>query len=242
MTFGAVVTFKQFSCIENLNSTATNVNTRTMNVLDFGIEVLAVSASGVLAPGPLFFANLVYGARHDKWSGIKVAYGHTVVELPLIVILAAGLFTFDAAKKNAGTIGLIGGIAILAFAGLQIVSIIREKRGYEAPPIADSKGPFIVGIALSALNPFFLIWWFTAGLKLISDSTAFGVGSGVVILFALHIWMDYVWLAGTAYLASKGAFFLKSKYYLVLLLGLAVILMCYGISFVLEAVSQEIYP
>jgi threonine/homoserine/homoserine lactone efflux protein len=211
-----------------------------MNVLDFGIEVIALSASGVLAPGPLFFANLVYGARHDKWSGIKVAYGHTVVELPLIIILAAGLFTFDAAKKNAGTFGLIGGIAILAFAGLQIANIIKEKRGYETPRIADSKSPFIVGVALSALNPFFLLWWFTAGLKLIADSASFGVVSGVVILFAFHIWMDYVWLAGTAYFASKGAFFLKSKYYLVLLLGLAVVLMYYGISFVLEATFQQI--
>lgn len=211
-----------------------------MNVLDFGIEVIALSASGVLAPGPLFFANLVYGARHDKWSGIKVAYGHTVVELPLIIILAAGLFTFDAAKKNAGTLGLIGGVAILAFAGLQIANIIKEKRGYETPRIADSKSPFIVGVALSALNPFFLLWWFTAGLKLIADSAAFGVVSGVVILFAFHIWMDYVWLAGTAYFASRGAFFLKSKYYLVLLLGLAVVLMYYGISFVLEATFQQI--
>lgn len=211
-----------------------------MNVLDFGIEVIALSASGVLAPGPLFFANLVYGARHDKWSGIKVAYGHTVVELPLIIILAAGLFTFDAAKKNAGTLGLIGGVAILAFAGLQIANIIKEKGGYETPRIADSKSPFIVGVALSALNPFFLLWWFTAGLKLIADSAAFGVVSGVVILFAFHIWMDYVWLAGTAYFASRGAFFLKSKYYLVLLLGLAVVLMYYGISFVLEATFQQI--
>jgi threonine/homoserine/homoserine lactone efflux protein len=69
-----------------------------MNVLDYGIEVIALSASGVLAPGPLFFANLAYATRHDKWSGIKVAYGHTAIELPLIIMLAAGLFTFDTAK------------------------------------------------------------------------------------------------------------------------------------------------
>lgn len=213
-----------------------------MNLLDFGIEVIALSASGVLAPGPLFFANLLYGARHDRWSGIKVAYGHTVVELPLIILLAAGLFTFDAARKHAGSIGLYGGIAILAFAGLQIASVIRQQRRFDMPQIAGSKGPFMVGIALSALNPFFLLWWLTAGLKLITDSVAFGFGTGVVILFALHIWMDYVWLAGTAYFASKGAILLKSKYYPVLILGLAAVLMFYGISFVLEAASQLSYP
>jgi threonine/homoserine/homoserine lactone efflux protein len=211
-----------------------------MSVLDFGIEVIVLSASGVLAPGPLFFANLVYGIRLDKWSGIKVASGHTVVELPIIIMLAAGLSTFDATIEYAGVIGMIGGIAILAFAALQITSIIK-KPAHDTPHITGSKGPFVVGIALSALNPFFLLWWFTAGLKLIADSAAFGVTTGVAILFALHIWMDYAWLAGTAYLASRGAFLLESKYYRFLLLGLAAVLMYYGISFVLQATSQQIY-
>jgi threonine/homoserine/homoserine lactone efflux protein len=213
-----------------------------MNLLDFGIEVIALSASGVLTPGPLFFANLAYGTHHDKWSGIKIAYGHTAVELPLIIILAAGLFTFDTAKKYASVVGLIGGIAILAFAGLQIASIIKEKRRHDTSSIAGNKGPFIVGIALSALNPFFILWWFTVGSKLIVDSAAFGLATGLAILFALHIWMDYAWLASTAYLASKGAFVLKSKYYLTLLLGLTAVLIYYGLSFVSHAASQHIYP
>lgn len=212
-----------------------------MSVLDFGIEVIVLSASGVLAPGPLFFANLVYGIRLDKWSGIKVASGHAVVELPIIIMLAAGLSTFDAAIEYAGVIGMIGGIAILAFAALQITNIIKEKPPHDTRHITGSKGPFVVGIALSALNPFFLLWWFTAGLKLIADSAAFGVTTGVAILFALHIWMDYAWLAGTAYLGSKGTFLLESKYYRFLLLGLAAVLMYYGISFVLQAASQQIY-
>lgn len=211
-----------------------------MSVLDFGIEVIVLSASGVLAPGPLFFANLVYGIRLDKWSGIKVASGHMVVELPLIIMLAAGLSTFDAAIEYAGVIGMIGGIAILAFAALQITSIIK-KPAHDTTHIAGSKGPFVVGIVLSALNPFFLLWWFTAGLKLIADSAAFGITTGVTILFALHIWMDYAWLVSTAYLASKGAFLLESKYYRFLLLGLSAVLMYYGISFVLQAASQQIY-
>ena len=212
-----------------------------MSVLDFGIEVIVLSASGVLAPGPLFFANLVYGIRLDKWSGIKIASGHVVVELPIIIMLAVGLSTFDAAIEYAGIIGMIGGIAILAFAALQITNIIKKKPAHDTPHMAGIKGPFVVGIALSALNPFFLLWWLTAGLKLIADSAAFGVTTGVALLFALHIWMDYAWLAGTAYLASKGAFLLESKYYRFLLLGLATVLIYYGISFVLQAASQQIY-
>ena len=209
-----------------------------MNLLDFGLEIIIVSASGVLAPGPLFFTNLLYGTRLGTHSGLKVAYGHTVVELPLIILLAAGLFSFEAAKKYSGTIGLIGGIAILAFAGLQIGSIIRKKGVDSACAIyvADDKGPFIAGVILTAMNPFFLLWWFTAGLKLIADSAMFGAISGLAILFALHIWMDYAWLGGTAYLASKGSKVLKSRYYPLLLVGLSAILVYYGLAFLMQAV------
>ena len=213
-----------------------------MNALEFSIEVITLSASGVLAPGPLFFANVAYGMQHDKWSGIKVAYGHTTVELPIIVILAAGLVAFDTAKKYAGVIGVIGGIAILAFAALQIASIFKGAQRYEKSSNSlRSKGPIIGGIILSALNPFFVLWWFTVGLKLVVDSEVFGVVNGVAILFALHIWMDYAWLGSTAYLASIGASVLRSKYYPALRLGLTLVLIYYGVSFVSEAASQDIH-
>jgi len=210
-----------------------------MDLLDFGVQVIAVSASGVLAPGPLFFANLLYGTRKGACAGLKVAYGHTVVELPLIVLLAAGLFTSAVAVQYAGMIGLVGGIGILGFAGLQIASVIRRKND-QAVPATDGKdsSPFIAGIALSGLNPLFLVWWFTVGLKLIADSATFGFAAGIAILFALHIWMDYAWLVGTAYLASKGSSVPNSKYYPLLLVGLAAVLAYYGMSFVLQALNS----
>ncbi len=211
-----------------------------MSVLDFGVEVIAISASGVLAPGPLFFTNLLYGTRQGMRSGIKVAYGHTVVELPLIILLAAGLFTSAAISQYAGAIGLIGGIGILGFASLQIAGVVARRKDVQAAPVmASGKSPFVAGIALSALNPFFFVWWFTVGLKLIADSAAFGLAAGIMILFALHIWMDYAWLAGTAYLASKGSSVIKSKYYPLLLLALAAVLLYYGTTFVLSSLFAD---
>ena len=64
-------------------------------------------------------------------------------------MLAAGLFTFDVAKKYSGIIGFVGGIAILGFASLQIATITNEKRAYNLPRITRSKGPFAVGVALN---------------------------------------------------------------------------------------------
>ncbi|HEY3094446.1 MAG TPA: LysE family transporter [Nitrososphaera sp.] len=209
-----------------------------MSVLDFGVEVIAISASGVLAPGPLFFTNLLYGTRHGVRSGVKVAYGHTVVELPLIILLAAGLFTSATESQYARAIGLVGGIGILGFASVQIAGVVRKKNAQAVPAVASGKGPFVAGITLSALNPFFLVWWFTVGLKLIADSATFGFAAGIMILFGLHIWMDYAWLAGTAFLASKGSSVLKSKYYPMTILALAAVLIYYGVNFTLTGIAS----
>jgi threonine/homoserine/homoserine lactone efflux protein len=207
-----------------------------MEVWGFGLEVIAISASGVLAPGPLFFANLLYGTKQGASAGLKMAYGHTAVELPLIVVLAAGLFSSSVGAQYGNAIGVIGGIAILVFAGLQIAGLIRKKQS--TPIETTSKSPLLAGIALSALNPFFLVWWFTVGLKLVADSQAFGLAFGIGLLFCFHIWMDYAWLAGTAYLASKGSLVLKSRYYTMLILALVVVLVYYGTYFLLQSLGS----
>jgi threonine/homoserine/homoserine lactone efflux protein len=206
------------------------------SIPDFAVEVVAISASGVLAPGPMFLANLLYGSRQSTGSGLKMACGHTVVEFPLIMLLAAGLFVSVAfADKYAGPIGIIGGIAILGFAGVQVATVSFRKN-LTRPIIESRKGPFLAGIAFSALNPFFLIWWFTIGLKLVADSAAFEPIPGALILFGLHIWMDYAWLAATAYLASRGSSILRSNYYRILLIVLSGVLAYYGVFFILTSI------
>ena len=222
-----------------------------MNILEFAGEVVLLSASGVLSPGPLFLANLIYGSKQGYHAGFKIAYGHTIVELPLLILLASGIFGLSVFTPGNGTIrivGLIGGIAIILFSVAQIGSSLKKSRA--AGDITNNnfqingrtihffskkinerlvRGPLIVGIVFSALNPFFLIWWLTIGLKLISDSVyLFGVVEGVFILFSFHIWMDYAWLVITAYLISKGQSILKLRYYYLSIICISIVLISYG--------------
>jgi threonine/homoserine/homoserine lactone efflux protein len=86
----------------------------------------------------------------------------------------------------------------------------------------------------TALNPFFLVWWVTVGIKLVSDSISlFGVGLGVVFLFLLHIWMDYTWLGFTSYMINKGRSIIKTKFYFLFILSLSAILVSYGLYIIL---------
>jgi hypothetical protein len=102
-----------------------------MNILDFAAQVIFISVSGVLAPGPLFFANLIYGSKLGFHSGIKIASGHAIVELTLIILLALGIFgfsSFTSSNESIRIIGLIGGTAIICFSISQISNIIKGRQ------------------------------------------------------------------------------------------------------------------
>lgn len=209
-----------------------------MDLLGFGAQVVFTSASGVISPGPLFFANLVYGSKQGIYSGIKMAHGHTIVELPLIIILASGLITFSSITTTnlvSKLISLSGGIVILVFSAVQIEALLKKKKGEKKIYFNthNKKDPLIIGSILSALNPFFILWWLTAGLKLISDSLElYGFAMGIVVVFSFHIWMDYGWLAVTAHLVSRGTLIFRSKFYPILLLALNAAFIYYGIYFI----------
>ena len=211
-----------------------------MNPLQFAGEVILVSASGVLSPGPLFFTNIIYGSKQGVTAGIKIAFGHTIVEFPLVIALALGLFTFShvfANNENLKIISIIGGIAIVVFAFTQIISITKGevKRQNAYVRISAKKGPILLGVIFSALNPFFLIWWLTVGIKLISDSIQFfGFAIGILFLFSFHIWMDYAWLVITSYLIYRGVPVLKTKFYSALLISISTILAFYGVYIILN--------
>ena len=220
-----------------------------MNVLDFAGEVVLLSTSGVLSPGPLFLMNLVYGAKQGYKAGLKIASGHAMIELPLIIILAISFFQLTnttVITYNLNALGLVGGISIIIFAIIQIINTTRNKRNkslfdnsnniYRVSFIADK--PILLGIIFSALNPFFIAWWLTVGLTLISDSISlFGVVTGSVLLFSFHIWMDYIWLILTSYLISKGVSVIKTRYYYFLFTGLNIILTFYGMYMIGSSIS-----
>jgi threonine/homoserine/homoserine lactone efflux protein len=211
-----------------------------MNPAEFAAEVVLVSASGVLSPGPLFFANIFYGSKMGITAGIKIAYGHTMVELPLIVLLAFGFFAFSYVflnNENLKIISFVGGISMIGFAFIQIINVKKGKVDSKLAQagVSNKKAPILLGAMFSALNPLFLIWWFTIGLKLISDSIHFfGLVNGILILFSSHIWMDYAWLIITSYLIYRGTSVLKTKFYSLLLFSMSTVLVFYGVYIILR--------
>ena len=137
-----------------------------------------------------------------KKSGIKMAIGHSIVEFPLVILLGVGVFSLEAFPEFRTIISIFGAITLFAFAALQIRTVLHKRENIESK---NKHGPLFTGVLLSALNPFFIMWWLTVGFKLISDAMMIWAFSGIIVLFLLHIWMDFAWLGGIAFFAKKSS-------------------------------------
>ncbi|MEO2219946.1 MAG: LysE family transporter [Nitrosopumilus sp.] len=202
-----------------------------MEIIEFAVLVIIISTSGVMSPGPLFAANITYGLRDGFRSGIKIAIGHSIVELPLVILLGIGVFSLEIFPEFRVIISIFGAVTLFGFAIMQIKSIFRKNSGISTKP---KHGPIITGILFSALNPFFIIWWLTIGFKLISDAMLIWAFAGILIVFVLHIWMDFVWLGMVAFLASKSVKIISNKNYKIMISGLSLILIYFGITFLTD--------
>jgi len=199
-----------------------------MDVLSLIVTVVVVTASGALAPGPLFFAAVAHGAKSGARGGLLFSVGHSIVEFSLVMVLALGLHSLAADKTVKIVIGLVGGAALLVFGVLQIREHLASKFNQPGRGWIPSKHPLLVGSLFTGLNPYFLIWWLTIGAKLIFDSLAFAYLAGVLLMYVAHVWMDYAWLTAVAYLSKKGTNIVGSKGYRLIMIVFALVLIYLG--------------
>lgn len=180
-------------------------------------QVIGISLSGVMAPGPVTATTIVMGSR-NRWAGAIIAIGHGVVEFPLIVLIVVGLDTILKLPAVQIVIGLAGAVFLLMMASEILRSLYRPDR--------DSNGsvkgtPLFAGIALTAGNPYFLLWWATIGLGLATRAHQLGIWAFVV--FAIVHWLcDLLWLTALSFASCKGSTLMGTK-------GLNIVLMiCSG--------------
>ncbi|RLF16333.1 MAG: lysine transporter LysE [Thermoprotei archaeon] len=197
-------------------------------VFGFALKVVLISCSGALAPGPLTTATAALGVKGGWRSGFKVALGHMAVELPLIVAVGLGFAALLESQVLINALSLVGGLFMLGFAALMIRDALRAR---EVKPSSIGTSPLMVGVGLSALNPLFLLWWATAGAPLIVEALELWGLVGLAVLYALHGWLDYVWLSFIAHLTWLGG--LRAKVYGALLMALAIALIVFGLDFTL---------
>jgi threonine/homoserine/homoserine lactone efflux protein len=201
------------------------------SLLEFAIIVMVVSFPRVISPSPLFVATIACGVKGGWKSGLKIAYGHTVVALLIAILLYIGVISLTTFPQFRQLISILGAISLFTFAGLQIRGTLKNLTISYIPKY----GPFFIGILLTVLNPFFLIWWFTVGFKLMSDALILYSFLGVAVVFLSHMWMDYAWFVGIGFLSGRGKKIFSTRNHNIFMIALSGIFIYFGIVFLLQS-------
>ncbi|NPA70675.1 MAG: LysE family transporter [Crenarchaeota archaeon] len=217
-----------------------------MLLVNLVITIIVLSVSGACAPGPLTFAALIVGSWHGAKGGFKVAVGHMMFEAPYVFSL---LLLFNSIRSIFEiftvrlVLALIACFFIIYFSYLGYLSGVKiVKEGHNNVRVEDIVGervgkylakPIIVGLLLTGLNPWFLIWWITVGGIILVKALSLGLIEAFIVVMGAHVWLDYVWLTLMAYLSSKGLKVLGRRYGYILQ-ALSIILAVFGVLLVVK--------
>ncbi|MGC8849045.1 MAG: LysE family transporter [Candidatus Bathyarchaeia archaeon] len=159
----------------------------TLTLPAFLASVIAISLSGVMAPGPVLAVTISKGRMNGN-AGAYIAVGHGIIEIPLMMGIYFGfaqLLVHDAVKS---IVGLAGGLMLL-YMGF---SNIRRPQGVGSEAKDVSGSSILAGVIATGANPYFILWWATIGVALISTATNYGLLG--FILFAVTHWScDLIW-------------------------------------------------
>lgn len=203
---------------------------------------IMVSSSGALSPGPLTITTLALGSRYGWKGGVVVAIGHAIIELPYIILLYLSLSSIDVILKGfvGDMITVLGTLMVLFFAQVTIRDGLGALRSQQQSKFGISRGymkifrnPIVIGVVLTGLNIWFLLWWLSIGLGLISMVAGSGIGS-VLIIFVSHIWIDFLWLAVIAEAGRRGTKVIRSKGYGIVMVFLGGVLALFGVNISLK--------
>jgi threonine/homoserine/homoserine lactone efflux protein len=168
---------------------------------------LVVAFSGAAVPGPLFALTLQQGLVLGWQAGLWLIVGHMLCEVVVVVAMRYGLGALLSRPAVLRTISLVGGLILLWMAWGMLVDIgirgeLHTAAGSGAPlPIAVL---IAQGALLTLINPYWYVWWGTAGLALIAGQSAKHGSRAWPAFFTGHILGDYIWYIAVALLAGLG--------------------------------------
>jgi threonine/homoserine/homoserine lactone efflux protein len=205
-----------------------------MALLLFLLQVVGISLSGALAPGPVTAAAIGMGSR-NRFAGALMSLGHGIVEFPLMILLLFGVGRLIKVPSVGMAIGLTGG-GFLIFLAIQMFRGLRAS-GNQQEQVTKG-GPLVAGILLSAGNPYFLLWWVAVGLPLITTAmTIFGLWAFALMAMA-HWLCDLVWLTTLSWASFKGSVLLGPSRQRIVLAVCAAAMLGFGLYFiVLQAIA-----
>jgi len=199
---------------------------------------LVMGFSGAIMPGPLLTVTINESLRRGGKAGPQIVTGHAVIELILVIAIFFGLGTFITWTSVKGTIGVIGGLFLFWMA----YGILREAFSSNSLDLLGQDTgkhmlPWVAGATVSASNPYWFVWWATAGTGSLMLASNYGF-AGASSFYLGHISSDYIWYSLVSAAVAHGkSLFTPTIYRIILgvcglfLVGMASYFVYSGIGF-----------
>ena len=197
-----------------------------MSFLLFLLQIILISLSGVMAPGPVTAVTLGKGSRSPH-AGALIAVGHGIIEMPLIALLIFGFARVVTIPYVKIGIAIAGGLFLLYMG----IDMLRTANRPMVSGRSDRHGPIVAGMLLSAGNPYFLLWWAAVGITLITTARTFGV-AGIIIFSIVHWLCDFGWLWFLSALSFKGGQFFGKVFQKIVFYVCGILLIGFGARFI----------
>lgn len=202
-----------------------------------------VGLSGALMPGPLLTVVVGQVAGRGFWAGPRAVAGHGLLEAVVVVALAFGFGRYLAQPVVTGVIGVAGGLVLVWLAwqtgrsagevaeGLAELGREKAASGAGQGRLRRLPEPLFAGVASSAGNPYWVLWWATVGAEYVTLALAGGVVA-VAAFYAGHILSDLTWYSAVAGAVAGGRRLFRPGTYRAVLVACGVFLAGLGVYFV----------
>lgn len=191
---------------------------------------LGVGFTGAVVPGPMLFATIETSFKKGWSAGPEVVLGHALIEsiITLLIIFGIGSFIND---DIFSIISAVGGIALVTFGFFTVKSPVNDSySGSDSNEMLTS--PMVSGIVTSASNPYFWMWWFTAGSALVLRGYEIGLIAAVFFI-AGHWIADLGWYSAVSLSFSRGKTLISSGMHNWIMKICGVFLILFGLWFVI---------
>jgi threonine/homoserine/homoserine lactone efflux protein len=205
--------------------------TDTSSLPLFLASVMLISLTGVMMPGPVTALTITRGTQRRE-AGALIAVGHGIVEVLIILLIYLGFARFFRLPIVRISVGLAGGLFLFWMA----FQMFRTRIKLDDMQKQFSDNSVIAGLTMTAINPYFFLWWATIGTALLASARSFG-GGGVIAMGVTHWVCDFSWLYLLSFVVFKSRQLWTYNVHRVVFTVCAALLAGFGVWFIYSSVN-----
>lgn len=197
------------------------------------VSAYLVSLATVVVPGPITLVATRLALQHHSTAAALFLAGVTALDVVLFAALAGGAAPALHRIGALPIVEIVGGLAI-AWAGIgSLRGAIAPRRPSVHPRVVERRyvGHFLLGVAVSAANPQYWIWWVTAGLAFVQAAARHGANGLAWLLFALIAGV-VTWYVPLLAALHRGKTLLSPRHEHLVVRGLGWVMVVLGVALV----------